>query len=90
MIALGDARHAGARIDDDARPLVAEDGREQALGIGAREGELVRVADAGGLNLDQDLALAWARSSWTVLDCKWRSRLVCDRCSCFHHDLPRV
>ena len=30
--------------------------REQALGIGARARELVGVADAGGLDLDQHLA----------------------------------
>jgi len=35
---------------------VAEDGREDALGIGTGEGELVGVANAGGLDLDQHLA----------------------------------
>jgi hypothetical protein len=35
---------------------VAEDHREQALRIRPRAGELVGVADAGGLDLDQDLA----------------------------------
>ena len=49
-------RHAGADVDDDARALVAEDRREEALGIGAGERELVGVADAGGLDLDQHLA----------------------------------
>ena len=46
----------GADIDHDAGALVAEDGRKQALGIGARQGELVGVADAGRLDLDQHLA----------------------------------
>ena len=46
----------GADLDDDAGALVAEDRREQALGIGARQRELVGVADAGRLDLDQHLA----------------------------------
>ena len=45
-----------ADLDDDAGALVAEDRREEALRIGARERELVGVADAGRLDLDQDLA----------------------------------
>ena len=48
----GDAR---ADLDDDAGALVAEDRREEALGIGARQRELVGVADAGRLDLDQHL-----------------------------------
>jgi hypothetical protein len=36
---------------------MAEDRREDAFGIGARQGEFVGVADAGGLDLDQNLAL---------------------------------
>jgi hypothetical protein len=35
---------------------MAEDGGEQPLGVGARARELVGVADAGGLDLDQHLA----------------------------------
>jgi hypothetical protein len=35
---------------------MAEDRREQALGVGAGQGEFVGVADAGGLDLDQNLA----------------------------------
>ena len=49
----GDAR---ADLDDDARALVPEDDREQALGVCARAGELVGVADARRLDLDQHLA----------------------------------
>jgi hypothetical protein len=49
----GDAR---ADVHYDPRALVAEDGREQALGIAARAGEFVGVADPGRLQLDQDLA----------------------------------
>jgi hypothetical protein len=39
---------------------MAEDGGEQPLGVRAREGEFVGVADAGGLDLDQNLARARA------------------------------
>ena len=46
----------GPDVDDDAGALVAEDRREQAFGVGARERELVGVADAGRLDLDQHLA----------------------------------
>jgi hypothetical protein len=35
---------------------MAEDRGEQTLGVGARQREIVGVADAGGLDLDQDLA----------------------------------
>jgi hypothetical protein len=56
VIALLHARHAGADVEDDAGALVAEDGGKQALRIGARERELVGVADAGGLDLDQHFA----------------------------------
>ena len=35
MIALGDARDAGADIDHHARAFMAENCREETLGIGA-------------------------------------------------------
>ena len=56
MIALGNGADARADIDHHARTLMAEDGRKQAFGVGARQGELVRVADAGRLDLDHHLA----------------------------------
>jgi len=37
---------------------MAEDRGEQAFGIGARQRELIGMADAGRLDLDQDLACA--------------------------------
>ena len=46
----------GPDVDHHAGALVTEDHREQALRIGARAGELVRMADAGRADLDQDLA----------------------------------
>ena len=60
MVALAHASYARADLDDDAGPFMAEDGGEQALGFGAREGVIVGVADAGGLDLDQHLAVAGA------------------------------
>ena len=56
MIALLQRLHARPDIDDDARALVAEDRREQAFGIRAGARELIGVADAGGLDLDQHFA----------------------------------
>ena len=50
------AGHARPDVDDDAGALMAEDGGEQPFGIGAGERELVGVADAGRLDLDQYLA----------------------------------
>ena len=60
VVALLDRGHAGTDIDDDAGALVAEDRRKQSLRIGARQRELVGVADAGRLDLDQHLAGARA------------------------------
>ncbi len=60
MVALFDGGHARADIDDDAGAFVAEDRGKQSLRVGAREGELVGVADAGRLDLDQHFAGARA------------------------------
>ena len=53
FFSAGDAR---PDLDHDARAFMAEDRRETALGIGARQRVVVGVADAGGLDLDQHLA----------------------------------
>ena len=66
MIVLFDRRNAVANVNDDARTLVAEDGGKQALGIGARQCELVGVADAGSFDLDRT-SPARGPSSWTVV-----------------------
>jgi hypothetical protein len=58
VIPLLHARHARPHVDDDPRALVAEDHREEALGICAGARELVGVADAGRLDLDEHLARA--------------------------------
>ena len=85
MIALLHARHARADVDDDARALVAEDRREEPLGILARERVLVGVADAGRLDLDEHLALLRPLE----VDRLDRERLPCavgDGGACFHGD----
>ena len=53
VVALLEGGHAGAHVDHDARAFVAEDGGEQAFGVGATERVVVGVADAGGLDLHQ-------------------------------------
>ncbi len=60
MIALLQAGDARAHIHHDARALMPKNGREETLGIGTRQREFVGMADAGGLDLDQNLALAGA------------------------------
>src|SRR5271157_4925953 len=56
VIALPDAGHARADVDHDSRPLMPEYGGKEPLRVGARQGELVSVADAGRLDLDENLA----------------------------------
>ncbi len=57
MIALLHAGDALADVDHDAGAFMAEDRREQPFGIGAGQRELIGVADAGGLDLDQHFAV---------------------------------
>ena len=54
VVTLLERCHSRADIYDDSRTLVAEDHREEPLGIGARTRELVRVADARRADFDQD------------------------------------
>ena len=56
MIADFEAGHAVAHFDDNARALVAQDGRENPFGVVARTGEFIGVTQAGGLDLNQNLA----------------------------------
>jgi hypothetical protein len=55
MVALFDAGHARSDIDDDAGTLMTQNGGEQALRVGPGERELIGVANAGRLDLDQNL-----------------------------------
>ena len=56
VVARLQALDARADVDDDACALVPEDGGEEPFGVGAGQRELVGVAHAGGLDLDEDLA----------------------------------
>ena len=56
MVALLQAGHAGADLGHDAGALMAEDRREDAFRIAARESEFIGVADAGRLDFDQHFA----------------------------------
>ncbi|MND79056.1 hypothetical protein D3C80_707820 [compost metagenome] len=56
MVALLDRGDAGADINHDASTFMAEDRREQTFRIGTGEREIIRVADAGRLDLDQHFA----------------------------------
>ena len=60
MVAGLERGDAGSGIDDHARPLMAENGGEQPLRVGAGERVGVSVANAGRPDLHQDLALARA------------------------------
>src|SRR5690606_20564325 len=56
VIADAERRHPRPDLDHDTGALMAEDGRERAFRVVARQGEGVGVADAGRLDLDQHLA----------------------------------
>ena len=55
-----------ANVDDHLGALVAEDRREEPLGVGTRARELIGVADARGLELHEHFAQARGPSRSTV------------------------
>ena len=59
VVADGNARDALAHALDDRARLVAEDRREEPLGVGALESIKIGVADSVGHHLEAHLA--WAR-----------------------------
>ena len=74
-------------LEHHARAFMAQDRREGPLRVGARQGELVGMADAGGLDLDQNLASL--RSFKVDLDNFQRlARLEGDCGACPHGFLP--
>ena len=86
MVARLQRFHAGADLAHHPRALMAEDGRKDAFRIGAGQGELIGVANAGCLDLDQHLALAGALQ----LDrryFKWLAGLD-SQCGAHVHSLP--
>jgi len=89
VIAHLEARHPLADLDHHARALVAEDGGKDPLRILARPGELVRVAQPRGLDLDQNLARA-GPLELHIHDFQRLARLHRDRRSRAHLRLPVV
>ena len=87
MVAGLEALDSRADFHHHAGTLVAEDGREQALGVLAAQREGVGVTDAGGPDLDQHLALA-GPFDVDRLDGEWRSGLVRDGGTGLHRVSP--
>src|SRR5437764_3587029 len=87
MVAFGNARHAAPDIDDDARPLMAEDRREETLRVAAGPCELVGMADPGRLDLDQHLSVLGA-VELNLLDLERLTGLESDSSACLHDLLP--
>jgi hypothetical protein len=87
VIALLHGGDAGADIDHHARTLMPEDRREEAFRIGARQGELVGMADARRLDLDQNLTGTRAFELYGH-DLKWFSSLNGNGGAYVHLRLP--
>jgi hypothetical protein len=87
MVAGLQRRHALAHLQHDARPFMAEDRGEQPLGVRARQREIVGVADAGGLDFDQDLARPRAVEVH-IHDLQRLSRFQRDGGTCTHVPVP--
>ena len=87
VIALLHRRDAGPDIDHDAGALMTQDRREQPFRVGAGERELVGVADAGGLDLDQHLA-GLRPFEIDVHDLERLGLLQCDSGTGFHGGFP--
>ena len=87
VVAGRDGRYAGADILDDRAALVAEDGREHPLGVGAGQRVGVRVADAGGDVSDEDFALL-RPFDVDLFDLEWLARFMGHGGSRLHRVLP--
>jgi len=83
VIARPQRCHAGADFHHDPCPLVAEDRGEYALGVSARQGKFVGMADTGGLDFDQHLAGARAFDI-DGFQAERLARLASDRGTCLH------
>ena len=87
MVARPKAGHPGADLADDAGALMAQNGRKHPFRVGTRQREGVRMADAGGHNLDKHLA--GART--VEIDFHDFKGLAGFHCNCgagFHHSPP--
>ena len=59
MIAFFQRRDAAADVDDHAGTFMAEDGRENAFRVSARQCVVIGMANAGGLDFYQHFAGLW-------------------------------
>src|SRR5262249_21929745 len=89
VVAGADAGDAGADLLDHAAALVPEDDGEAALGVLAREGEGVGVADTAGADADQHLAGA-RPFDLDLLDLQRSSGLPGDGGACLHRSPPTM
>jgi hypothetical protein len=83
VVILAQAGDARADIDHDAGAFMAENGREDAFRVRARQGVVIGMANAGGLDFDQHLARLRA-FELDFLDRQRFPRLPCNRCLGFH------
>ena len=58
MVALLEAGDARPHVDNHASAFVAQNGRERAFRIVARERKRIGMTNTGGMNLDEHLTLA--------------------------------
>ena len=89
MIAGLQAGHTRAAFHHDPCALMAQNRREQPLGISARKGELIRVANTGGFDFHQNLAGLWALEI-DLHDFKWFAGFHGHRSACSHPVTPRI
>ena len=87
VVTLLHGRHARPDIDDDAGALMAQDGWKQAFRVGAGKCEIVRVADARGLHLDQHLA-GFRPLEVDLHDLERLALLQCNGGTGFHGSFP--
>jgi hypothetical protein len=87
MVAFGDAGHAAPDIQYDARTLVTEDRRKEALRVATGPRELVGMADSGSLDLDEHLAV-FGSVELNLLDLERLTCLESDSSACLHDLLP--
>ena len=87
VIVLFHACYARPDIDDNAGPLMAQNGRKEPFGVGAGQRELVGVADPGSLHLDQNLPGLWAVEV-DLSDLERLPLLECDGSTGFHGGFP--
>ena len=87
MIARPDAGDAFTDLDNDARPLVAQNHRENTLRIPARQRVRIGVAHAGVRHPDEHFALP-GRGDIDLDDFEWLAGLEGNSGARFHIGIP--